>query len=231
MKSIENTVNGIAALSFDLFGMSKPMSLAFNIEQLNLIERAYQFDIHIEIKNKIFQKYKKLIGVLVERGMFKNLGHYKKFMLMHYFFYENMLCIFAQHKLEQSISLQRCRENLLLLKRDLEDLYIQPDCMQWPATLILNQYEALGGLYVVEGLNLFSGTIYQGVKNSFCMSQHFGARSLAGCSIEKTMYWREFLDTLDILSFSNEERKQIINGALITFEQFQHLVADLNMLD
>lgn len=187
-------------------------------------------ELHKKINKQVFNQYQQLMTYLIDRGIFKSLKIYKKFTLTHYYFYEEVMRVSIHYDIDGLFPYLKCRTRYLHLKRDLEDLYIQPDEMRWPHSLALNKYEVLGWLYVSEGIILLSHDFLQGLKNSFCLSEYFAARNLAGCYDQHRQEWAKFIMNIDLLNLDEEQEHLVVQGALTAFKVFKMILKELNTI-
>ncbi|WP_038344375.1 biliverdin-producing heme oxygenase [Acinetobacter sp. A47] len=184
--------------------------------------------LHNKIKEYTASEHERLRSIMMHSDLFKNLNKYKKFTLAQYYFHCEVEKIFIGYNIAGIFPNIKCRERLQALKQDMKDLYIDTEQNIFESPVVLNQYEALGWLYVSEGSTLGAAIILKGVQEGFCLSEHFGARNLAEHAEGRLQYWNIFTENLNQLKLNREDELFVLNGALNAFQYFGIMLESLS---
>ena len=115
----------------------------------------------------------------------------------------------------------RCRLNYLEL--DLTDFNQPVSSINNDEVNALSLPAAIGWLYVIEGSKLGAAILAREV-GKLNLTGEFGARFLAGPGSGGGSAWREFMQSVELLDFSESEEKTKLDGAKDAFLYAHHCV-------
>ena len=154
---------------------------------------------------------------------FESLASYSRFLSAQYLFQQELKALYTDPQLIQLIAdlPDRCRADQA--KADLNDLDTPIPAPVAGAVAMPSQAEALGWLFVSEGSKLGAAFL---IKRAVALnlSETFGARHLGEPAGGRADGWKRFIRILDDLPFSEEQERQIDNGAVAAFERFNVLL-------
>ncbi|NBB11287.1 biliverdin-producing heme oxygenase [Pseudomonas sp. SLFW] len=154
---------------------------------------------------------------------FDTLASYTRFLSAQYLFQQELKALYTAPQLIELIAdlPERCRAEQA--KADLDDLDTPLPGPVAGAVDGPSQAEALGWLFVSEGSKLGAAFLIKRA-TALNLSETFGARHLSEPVGGRAEGWKRFVRILDDLSFSEEQERQIDQGAIAAFERFNVLL-------
>ncbi len=154
---------------------------------------------------------------------FETLASYTRFLSAQYLFQLELKALYTDPQLVELIAdlPERCRAEQA--KADLIDLETAIPAPVAGAVDKPSQAEALGWLFVSEGSKLGAAFL---IKRAIALnlSETFGARHLGEPKGGRAEGWKRFIRILDELPFSEEQEREIDQGAVAAFERFNVLL-------
>lgn len=154
---------------------------------------------------------------------FDTLASYTRFLSAQYLFQQELKALYTAPQLIELIAdlPERCRAEQA--KADLDDLDTPLPGPVAGAVDGPSQAEALGWLFVSEGSKLGAAFLIKRA-TALNLSETFGARHLSEPVGGRAEGWKRFICILDDLPFSEEQERQIDQGAIAAFERFNVLL-------
>ncbi|WP_341962252.1 biliverdin-producing heme oxygenase [Pseudomonas sp. RC10] len=154
---------------------------------------------------------------------FDTLASYTRFLSAQYLFQQELKALYTAPQLIELIAdlPERCRAEQA--KADLDDLDTPLPGPVAGAVDGPSQAEALGWLFVSEGSKLGAAFLIKRA-TALNLSETFGARHLSEPVGGRAEGWKRFIRILDDLPFSEEQERQIDQGAIAAFERFNVLL-------
>lgn len=154
---------------------------------------------------------------------FDTLASYTRFLSAQYLFQQELKALYTAPQLIELIAdlPERCRAEQA--KADLDDLDTPLPGPVAGAVDGPSQAEALGWLFVSEGSKLGAAFLIKRA-TALNLSETFGARHLSEPVGGRAEGWKRFVRILDDLPFSEEQERQIDQGAIAAFERFNVLL-------
>lgn len=123
------------------------------------------------------------------------------------------------------------RSRLDAVVADCEDLGVDPALLEHDKTAatvrVEDNAEALGWLYTCEGSTLGAAILLKVARDRLGLSEHFGARHLAGHPAGRAPHWRHFKAALDDIALCDGERERALAGAREAFSFVRGAVEEL----
>ncbi|RAU46928.1 MULTISPECIES: biliverdin-producing heme oxygenase [unclassified Pseudomonas] len=167
--------------------------------------------------------HEKLDQAVKAHAPFETLASYKRFLSAQYLFQQELKALYNDPQLAVLIAdlPERCRAEQA--KADLHDLDAPLPSPLAGAVDAPSQAEALGWLFVSEGSKLGAAFL---IKRAVVLnlSETFGARHLGEPVGGRADGWKRFIRILDELPFSEEQERQLDQGAIAAFERFNALL-------
>jgi heme oxygenase len=154
---------------------------------------------------------------------FDTLASYTRFLSAQYLFQQELKALYTAPQLIELIAdlPERCRAEQA--KADLDDLDTPLPGPVAGAVDGPSQAEALGWLFVSEGSKLGAAFLIKRA-TGLNLSETFGARHLSEPVGGRAEGWKRFVRILDDLPFSEEQERQIDQGAIAAFQRFNVLL-------
>ncbi|MFJ5299638.1 biliverdin-producing heme oxygenase [Pseudomonas sp. NPDC088368] len=154
---------------------------------------------------------------------FDALASYTRFLSAQYLFQQELKALYTAPQLIGLIAdlPERCRAEQA--KADLDDLDTPLPGPVAGAVDGPSQAEALGWLFVSEGSKLGAAFLIKRA-TGLNLSETFGARHLSEPVGGRAEGWKRFVRILDDLPFSEEQERQIDQGAIAAFQRFNVLL-------
>lgn len=183
----------------------------------------------LRLKQETSDEHDRMEILMQQSGVFDNEENYAQFTLSQYYFQKDVEHLYQDPKVEQLIPDLDVRGRSEAALQDLSDLGLTPQ-QQSIATHGISFPQSLGWIYVSEGSTLGAAFLFKAAQAKFGFSAEFAARNLASYPEGRAIVWKRFKQTLDAADFSQQEKEQIIEGALQGFNRFGELLARLKDL-
>lgn len=157
---------------------------------------------------------------------FDNTENYTKFLQLQAVFHKIVDDIYKNPQLNEQIPnlAELARYDAVL--QDLQDL----GAAEADLTLPLPQpqgAEALGWLYCAEGSNVGAAFLFKDAQNKLGFSAEHGARHLGPHVDGRGKHWRAFVEQLNALPVSAEDKETALLGALNAFAFYKVLLREI----
>lgn len=157
---------------------------------------------------------------------FDNTENYTKFLQLQAVFHKIVDDIYKNPQLNEQIPnlAELARYDAVL--QDLQDL----GAAEADLTLPLPQpqgAEALGWLYCAEGSNVGAAFLFKDAQNKLGFSAERGARHLGPHVDGRGKHWRAFVEQLNALPVSDEDKETALLGALNAFAFYKVLLREI----
>lgn len=188
-----------------------------------------QDSLMLRLKQETLSEHDRMEVLMKQSGAFESKENYAQFTLSQYYFQKDVENLYLDEKVQRLIPDLDIRGRSIAAFKDLEDLGVSPQ-QQSVATQTVAYPESLGWIYVSEGSTLGAAFLFKEAQAKFGFSADFAARNLAAYPEGRAIVWKRFKQTLDEAGFNEEEKNQIIAGALQGFKRFGDLLEDLKNL-
>ena len=192
-------------------------------------EKTVQDSLMLRLKHATADEHDRMEVLMKKAGVFEHQDNYAKFTLSQYYFQKDVEHLYLDDQIQKLIpDLDvRGRSDAALL--DLQDLSLEPQQSDI-VTHNVHYPASLGSIYVSEGSTLGAAFLFKEAQAKFSFSADFGARNLAAYPEGRAVVWKRFKHTVDEAEFTEEEKNQIVEGALQAFKRFGDLLEDLKNL-
>lgn len=188
-----------------------------------------QDSLMLRLKQETLSEHERMEVLMKQSGAFETKENYAQFTLSQYYFQKDVENLYLDAKVQQLIPDLDVRGRSIAALQDLEDLGIRPQ-QHAVATEAVAYPESLGWIYVSEGSTLGAAFLFKEAQAKFGFSADFAARNLAAYPEGRAIVWKRFKQSLEEAGFSEQEKNQVIAGALQGFKRFGDLLGDLKNL-
>lgn len=192
-------------------------------------DQTLQDSLMLRLKQETLSEHERMEVLMKQSGAFETQENYAQFTLSQYYFQKDVENLYLDAKVQQLIPDLDVRGRSIAALQDLEDLGIQPQ-QQTIATEAVTYPESLGWIYVSEGSTLGAAFLFKEAQAKFGFSADFAARNLAAYPEGRAIVWKRFKQSLEEAGFNEQEKNQVIAGALQGFKRFGDLLEDLKNL-
>lgn len=95
-----------------------------------------------------------------------------------------------------------------------------PSCQSTPQ--VSNAADVVGCAYVIEGSTLGALIMYRQLHKCLGVTASNGASFIYGYGEHTAVQWKQFLQTVESMSFDLQQRKECVNAAIVTFETMRN---------
>ncbi|MBI1453296.1 MULTISPECIES: biliverdin-producing heme oxygenase [Acinetobacter] len=181
------------------------------------------------LKQETSSEHDRMEVLMQQAGVFESKENYAQFTLSQYYFQKDVEHLYLDPKVQQLIPDLDVRGRSEAALQDLKDLNVEPQ-QQLIATEMIKFPESLGWIYVSEGSTLGAAFLFKEAQAKFGFNVEFAARNLAAYPEGRAVVWKRFKQTLDEANFTEQEKNEVIKGALNGFNRFGTLLEDLKNL-
>lgn len=181
------------------------------------------------LKQESSSEHDRMEILMRKSGTFESKENYAQFTLSQYYFQKDVENLYLDPKVQQLIPDLDVRGRSEAALQDLKDLGIEPQ-QQIIATETVGFPESLGWIYVSEGSTLGAAFLFKEAQAKFGFNAEFAARNLAAYPEGRAVVWKRFKQTLDEANFTEQEKNDVIKGALSGFRRFGELLEDFKDL-
>lgn len=171
------------------------------------------------------QVHDRLDRQVMDREPFANLERYGRFLQIQHRFHCGIDPLFFHGEIAVILPGLGARRRLDFIKQDMRDLGIAIPLRAPIDDYLVDVPNALGWLYVAEGSNLGAAFLLKEAAK-LGLSEHNGARHLAGAPEGRGLHWRTFTEALDRIHLDDAEEKRVAQGAKQAFDRVRTLVDD-----
>lgn len=182
----------------------------------------------LRLKTETASEHERMHQLMEKADVFASKEKYAQFTLSQYYFQKEIKALFQNENMTAIIpDLDiRGRSDAALL--DLKDLNIIPKQTQALQKIAFPQ--ALGWIYVSEGSTLGAAFLFKEAQKRLGFDAEFGARNLAAYPEGRMKVWKRFTQALDEAGFTEQQKDQVVQGALDGFAYFGEHLAHLEQL-
>ena len=192
-------------------------------------EKTIQNSLMLRLKQETLSEHDRMEVLMQKAGVFESQENYAQFTLSQYYFQKDVEHLYLDSKVQKLIPDLDVRGRSDAALQDLADLNITPQ-QSVIATQAVTYPTSLGWIYVSEGSTLGAAFLFKAAQAKFGFSADFAARNLAAYPEGRAVVWKRFKETLDNAGFSEQEKNQIVDGAMQAFKHFGDLLQDLKNL-
>jgi heme oxygenase len=154
---------------------------------------------------------------------FDDRERYSRFAIVQYQFQSEIDPLYRRDSLQLLIPDLASRSRLAAVSADLADLDVTPPSIDFGVAAAVDDYAALGWLFVSEGSTLGAAMLLKRVQ-MLGLSETFGARYLAPATQGRARHWKQFVEALDGLPLTDEQDAQVSTAADAAFQRFAELI-------